>query len=200
MRKELETKTNRELLGIYNGLAHKPLSAWKGQKSVMIDRIMSALESPIELLGNEKVREQIGLDEPAKKNGEVVSLDAARAKTQQPKAAEKAAASETKPEAAGNAARTIREAALHWLCFADHYENRDEKSSADNRVAEDHAKARSVGITYLDIIERIKEEFPGCDTSVACLRWYSVKVRMQELGYEGYRLCQRRPRAKPSRS
>lgn len=166
----------KDLLDAYNGIADKPLAAWKGSKSALLDRINA-------LGGNN-----------------VVPIGAPKTKSVQPKATEKPKARETAPIETGNAARTIREAALAWLCHVDYYEDRTQKSGPSNVVAENHKSARSVGITYLDVIANIQAEFPGCDTSVACLRWYSVKVRAVELGYEGYRLCQRRPRAKPSRS
>jgi len=92
---------------------------------------------------------------------------------------------------------TIRETALDLLCEVAYYEDKTLKSSPENVVAEDHPNARSVGIPYLEIIERIKGQFDGAKTSVACLRWYAVKIRAEEFGYEDYRLVQRRPRAKP---
>jgi len=93
--------------------------------------------------------------------------------------------------------RTIKSVAVDLLCATAYHENRDEKSSDENRVDADHPKARTVGIAYDEIIRRIQEEFEGCNTSVACLRWYSVKIRVGEHGYEDLRLPQRRPRAKP---
>ena len=93
--------------------------------------------------------------------------------------------------------RTIREAALGLLCAVDYYEDRSKDSGPDNVVEAGHEDARGVGLPYDEIIRRIKEEFPECKTTVACLRWYSVKVRVEEFGYEGLRLPQRRPRAKP---
>ena len=161
--------STRELLARYNELADKPLKAWKGKRSVLEDRL--------------------------------AELEAAKAEADAQKAAEKADKSKSAPKATGNTASssgTIVAASLKWLCHVEYYEDSTKKSSEDNRVSANHPKARSVGLPYLEIIERIKEEFPGCDTSVACLRWYSVKVRAAEFGYEGYRLCQRRPRAKPS--
>lgn len=88
---------------------------------------------------------------------------------------------------------------MDLLCHVDYYEDRTKASSADNRVAADHPQARSVGLPYLEIVRRVRDEFPGANTSVACLRWYSVKMRVEEFGYEGYRLAQRRPRARPSK-
>lgn len=93
--------------------------------------------------------------------------------------------------------RTIRETALDLLCTVDYFEDKTQRSSPDNRVKSDHPEARSVGLPYLTIIDEIKAQFPDAQTSVACLRWYAVKVRAEEFGYEGYRLAQRRPRAKP---
>lgn len=109
-----------------------------------------------------------------------------------PKPAVKRPAGEKSP----TTARTIRAAAIELLCHTQFYEDRTRKSAPDNSVLQGHTSARSVGVPYDEIIRRIQAEFPGCNTTVACLRWYSVKIRVEELGYEGLRLPQRRPRAK----
>ncbi len=94
--------------------------------------------------------------------------------------------------------RTIRSAAVELLCHVDHHEDRDRPSGPDNVVAGDCGGARSVGLPYDRIIALVKEEFSSvrCETTVACLRWYAVKIRVEEHGYEGLRLPQRRPRVK----
>ncbi len=95
--------------------------------------------------------------------------------------------------------RTFRQAAIELLCHVDHHEDRDEPSGPDNVVAEGHGRARSVGLPYDRVISLIKDEFlplGRCETTVACLRWYAVKIRVEEHGYEGLRLPQRRPRVK----
>ena len=98
------------------------------------------------------------------------------------------------------ATRTIRSAAIDLLCHVDFYEDRHKKSGDDNRLEEFNDKAsRTVGLAYDEVIRRITAEFPDCQTTVACLRWYSVKIRVEEHGYEGLRLPQRRPRVKPSK-
>jgi hypothetical protein len=38
-------------------------------------------------------------------------------------------------------------------------------------------QGRSVGLSYDEILTRVREEFPDCNTSVACLRWYCVQLR-----------------------
>ena len=95
-------------------------------------------------------------------------------------------------------ARTIRAAAIELLCHVDYHEDRDKPSGPDNVVGEDHGDIRSVGLPYDEIIRRIKDEFSAvrCETTVACLRWYAVKIRVEEHGYEDLRLPQRRPRVK----
>lgn len=93
--------------------------------------------------------------------------------------------------------RTIRKKALELLCEVAYYEDRTKPSDDENRVKPDHPQARSVGLAYDEIIRRIKDAFPECKTTVACLRWYAVKVRVEETDYEGYRLPGRRPRVKP---
>jgi hypothetical protein len=107
-------------------------------------------------------------------------------------------AQRAKEAAAEEPARTIRVASLELMCQVDYYEDKTKKPGPDNRVPADHPNARSVGLPYLDIIDLIKDEFPGAKTSAACLRWYAVKARVEEFGYEGYRLVSRRPRAKKS--
>lgn len=94
--------------------------------------------------------------------------------------------------------RTIKAASIDYLCEVVKFEDRNEKSGPDNIVSEDHPGARSVGRPYDEIIDLLHAEFSGCNTSVACLRWYAVKIRVEEHGYEGLRLPQRRPRAKPN--
>jgi hypothetical protein len=92
--------------------------------------------------------------------------------------------------------RTIRATALELLCRTEYHEDRGRKPGPDNRAEADSFGARSVGLPYDRIIAEIRNEFPDCETTVACLRWYAVKVRVEEAGYEGLRLPQRRPRAR----
>lgn len=89
---------------------------------------------------------------------------------------------------------TIRENCLNLMCEAVYFEDRSRDPGPDNRVAAGEKNAFSVGYAYSEIIEKIKEIFPYADTTAACLRWYAVKVRGGEFGYEGYKLAQRRPR------
>lgn len=170
--KKLLKLTNHDLVKVYNGLnpdKSKPLGNWKGKKDVLAKRIL-------------KLQKVLG-----KKTG-----------TSKPKDTAKTKARSIKPKATGNASlRTIRSAALEHLCHVAYYENRNEKPSPDNVVSKGSKNARSVGLSYGEILDLISDEFPGCKTSAACLRWYSVKVRVEELGYEGLVLPQRRPRAKP---
>lgn len=93
--------------------------------------------------------------------------------------------------------RTVRDEAIVWLSTIDYYEDKTKKSSEGNRVDISHPNARSVGLPYATILEKVLEVFPSAKTSAACLRWYSVKIRAEEEGFEGYRLPQRRPRANP---
>ncbi len=106
-------------------------------------------------------------------------------------------AAEPKPKTSDDV-RTIRSAAIELLCHVDHFEDRELPHGT--KVEADNPNARSVGLPYDVIIAMITEEFPTCKTTVACLRWYSVKIRVEELGYENLRLPQRRPRAKPRTS
>lgn len=96
----------------------------------------------------------------------------------------------------GVGGRTVRQASLELLCAVDYYEDKSVRPSVDNKVAPDHARAGAVGIPYSQIIVKIKEAFPSANTSAACLRWYAVKVRAGEAGYEGLTLPRRRPRTK----
>ena len=57
---------------------------------------------------------------------------------------------------------------------------------------------RSIGLKYKEVLEIIQEEFPEASTSVACLRWYVVHLRMgaNDLGLPWPDLPQIRPCAK----
>lgn len=98
----------------------------------------------------------------------------------------------------GERKRTVRAASLELLCRVEYYEEKSRGPSDDNRFAEAAPDRRSVGLPYDEILKAITAEFPGAQTSVACLRWYAVKVRVEDAGYENLRLPQRRPRVKPS--
>jgi hypothetical protein len=122
------------------------------------------------------------------------------------KATEKPVAKKNKPKTKPSkpvekSNRTIRAAALELLCHITHYEDKKQKSGPDNVVLKagvlPKTVERSVGLPYDEIIRRLQDEFPDAQTTVACLRWYSVKARVEEFGYEGYKLPGRRPRAKP---
>ncbi|QNN99777.1 hypothetical protein P67b_00018 [Ruegeria phage Tedan] len=180
---KFEGKTNAQLLELHNTLAEQtgssPLKSWKQSKAKLIDRI-ELLEDKLEV-----INEADAFDDQAETIDELPPVEEIveeiDAKTEQKM-------EEAKPKL------TIRERSLQLLCVVDYYEDKTKKSDPENRVTADHRNARSVGIPYTQVIETIKSEFPDANTSVACLRWYAVKVRAEEFGYEGYRLCQRRPR------
>ncbi len=181
---QLSGLTNTELVGVYNGLVGPEFSlkAWKGKKDVLIARIEAARQT-VAAKGNGKLTSPIG---------RLVSPDL------KPEATEDAPSDRATAKATGKqGARTIRLAAIELLCEVDYFEDRDKKSGPDNVVGHQKKSARSVGVPYNEILRRIRVEFPDCGTTVACLRWYSVKIRVEEPGYEGLRLPQRRPRAKP---
>lgn len=182
----LEDLTNPELVAIYNDLAEPTgqptLASWKRAKATLIKRI-EGLRA--EVLAAE---EYATTKEHAAEAAASCNLDEHVATTQST-AEELAKSDGTK--------RTIKSVSINLLCHVTHYENRDEKSGPENHVEKSHPKARSVGLSYDDVLEQIHAQFPGCETSVACLRWYAVKIRANEQGYEDLTMCQRRPRAKP---
>ena len=57
---------------------------------------------------------------------------------------------------------------------------------------------RTVGMPYDYVVDSVRRLFPESKTTRACLRWYAVKVRVGEAGYEQWRLPQRRPRSSPT--
>lgn len=198
----------KELVDRHNELAaltgDNQVASWKKSKSLLVDRIRE-MEGR---LGENTPELEDDTDESIDAIAEATDDEFERAMAGEPVSVpdEAQAALETITDAERETletddrpTRTIREASLDWLCHVDHYEDKTKKSGPDNRVPADHSQARSVGLPYLSIIDAIKEEFPGAQTSVACLRWYAVKVRVEEFGYEGYKLVQRRPRAKPSK-
>ena len=84
--------------------------------------------------------------------------------------------------------RTIRHRALQLL------EARIKGSDGMPMVDED---GRSVGLKYLEVLDILRSEFPEASTSVACLRWYIVhlKIDANDQGLPWPDLPQRRPRS-----
>ena len=89
--------------------------------------------------------------------------------------------------------RTIRRRALELL--EAQIKGPDGKPMTD-------VDGRSVGLKYMEVLNVIQEEFPEASTSVACLRWYVVHLRMDanDLGLPWPDLPQIRPRAKTKAS
>lgn len=172
---DLSTVSTKELVGIYNGLGpDKPLKSYKGKREVLVKRIEALLGAAY---GGPPVRH---------------TAEPKREVTEEP------VPQSSKPGTTGKqSGRTIRAAAVELLCTAAYHEDRTAESGPDNVVDSDHPQARSVGLAYDEILRRIRAEFPNCQTSAECLRWYSVKIRVEEHSYEGLRLPQRRPRVKP---
>lgn len=79
--------------------------------------------------------------------------------------------------------RSIKAAALDYMTRVDFFESKKLDIGEDNRCEADDADATPVGFTYAKIIDMIKEEFPECETSVECLRWYAVRVNHGDDGY-----------------
>lgn len=184
---DMQEKTNPQLVVYHNELAElcgaTALAGWKQAKARLIERIEihQATIADAEIDAEDEVSpefEAAVAGEPVTDLEKIVEQALEDVKEDEPK-------------------RTIKSASVELLCEVAYFEDSDEKSSDENRVAADHPKARSVGIAYDEVIRRVQDEFNDCKTSVACLRWYSVKIRVEEAGYEGLRLPQRRPRAKP---
>lgn len=208
---ELSKMTNNELVAVHNGLAEQcganDLKSWKGKKDLLIDRIIEMREQvakrhPEPMFDDDETPDT---DESIDAIAEATDDEFERAMAGEPAPVpdETEAALETLTdderetlEADDQPKRTIKAASVELLCAVSHYEDRDAKPGTTTVEATD-PKARSVGFGYDEIIDRLMEEFPDAGTSVACLRWYAVKIRVGEHGYEDLRLPQRRPRAKP---
>ena len=183
----MENKTTKELIEIFNNLtAGDLLKNWKKSKALLIAKIEdleyvpAATETPILDICKDTEADQL----PPLTSDELSFFEEAEAEVEVPEVAEV-------PKI------TIRELAITLMCKVTHFEDKMKKSGEDNVVDADHVNARSVGLPYNEVIDGIKAVFPDSNTSIACLRWYAVKVRGEEgPGYEGFRLCQRRPRVK----
>ncbi len=187
---ELNTLTNKELVGIHNGMnPDKPLNTWKGKKTVLVDRIetLRAGIAKQDSLNHEP--EEHRSDEP---EDDVIS-----------EATEQEPIDVVEPEQTGKQpGRTIRATAMDLLMVRQYYEDKTKKPGPDNRVERTIGNnARGVGLPYNEVLAKIHEAFPDCKTTVACLRWYMVKIVAEEFGYEDQPWQNmRRPRSKPRKS
>lgn len=43
----------------------------------------------------------------------------------------------------------------------------------------DEKTGRKIGLPYDDILQRVHQAFPGCETSVKCLRWYAAHMNRE---------------------
>lgn len=85
--------------------------------------------------------------------------------------------------------RTVRRRALELL---------EQRIKGPDGLPMTDEDGRSIGLKYKEVLGIIQQEFPEASTSVACLRWYVVHLRMDanDLGLPWPDLPQIRPRAK----
>lgn len=90
---------------------------------------------------------------------------------------------------------TIKSIAAKWLTDVAYYEDKTKRADPQENVVDaNHENSQSVGWDYGYILERIQEEFKGCNTSIGCLRWYANCIREGSHGMEGHTLPSRRMR------
>lgn len=193
-------KKNAELVEIYNKLAegtrNAQIGSWKQAKEGLVNRILGlgyaeksyditdlrteeAVETPVDLSDP-----TVGTNEPDLTGEEIWEPVATKSnKPTKPKP--------TKPKSDDDAPqRTIKQACVELLCVVDHYENRETGKRDDGP---NFTNCRSVGLSYAEILRRLKDEFPDCTTKAESLRWYAVKMRTGEHGFSGHVLPQKRP-------
>ena len=69
----------------------------------------------------------------------------------------------------------------------------DRKTGEAARMDESPANIYTMGLSYKAVLRELLKEFPEAKTTLPCLRWYAVKLRNEEEGYEGHTLPQKRP-------
>lgn len=153
-RDDLRTKTNAELIAIFNERRlemEADLRSWKRSKELLIDRILgkAPFEATTEELSEQKDRPTTVVEEA------VVEV----AKPKKGKAKVKKAVA-TREKRTGE----IRAYAEEMLLVA---KGTDEKSR------------RPLGLTYLDILGKVLKKFPEARTTLNCLRWYAAKMNKQ---------------------
>jgi hypothetical protein len=195
--------TTVALIAKHNALAktlgENDLTSWKKSKAILVDKIEEMderLENIFDIPDEEDETEA-----EAEAEAEEVEAEALPEATEEPEETAETETEETGAEETEvpTASRTIRAASLDLLCWVVYFENKDDKASDENRVEKIHPRSRSVGLSYADVIAALQNEFPAASTTVACLRWYAVKVRGEAQGYEGFTLVQRRPRVSPKK-
>lgn len=197
---DLNTLTSKELVVVHNTLADRlgssALTSWKGKKELLVERVEGMRAEVLRRFPEPMFDDE---DEPMARvtvDSETFEALDGHVKAPQGEPIPEEQPAETTEEPSEAPQRTIKAASIEWLCHVEYYEDRAAKPGT-TVVEPGHKGARSVGLTYDEVIRRVQAEFPGCNTSVACLRWYAVKIRVGEHGYKDLRLPQRRPRATP---
>lgn len=170
----LDTMGGKELVELHNMLAKnfEDVKAvkypWKSAKSILVDKVREL--QMVTAMNKQLLRTE---EAPARHTEE-----APKAAKNEVKSPDVAATHLTTEELAFKSP-TVRETSLRLLCHVV-------------SVGEDK---RTVGLPYDEVVDLVCR-LHGSKTTVACLRWYAVKVRAEEKGYEGWKLVQRRPRSK----
>lgn len=116
----------------------------------------------------------------------------AKAKADKPKRARRPAGSPPEPRV--KRTDTVVATAMNLLARVAYYEDKTLDPSDDNRVEANHPNARSVGLTYSEVLTLVLEAHPGAKTTNACLRWYVGRVNQGDASYTQWKMPGRRPR------
>ncbi|WP_027521729.1 hypothetical protein [Bradyrhizobium sp. Ec3.3] len=94
----------------------------------------------------------------------------------------------------------IRSAIVEALMVITHYVERDTGKVVSLREAaslkRDRKTLLSVGLPYNECLERVREKYPGCKTTLGALRVAALRARDGLDGYQVYQLPQKRPHRK----
>lgn len=90
----------------------------------------------------------------------------------------------------------IKDRCTHYLCEVIYYEERNLPRGPENRFSEPSPSRRSVGMSYEEVLRKVKEDIPTCKTTIASLRWYSGKMQAGDLQGGSYIMPTRRERSK----
>jgi len=104
---------------------------------------------------------------------------------------------ETHPPLPEDREPTVKELACSLLCTVERWEHRD----TGQPCSPWHPEARSLGMPYSEVLERVMAVFPEASTTLASIRWYAVQINDGlNAKFDGYLLPGRRPRKRHSKS
>jgi chemotaxis protein histidine kinase CheA len=182
---QLLEKTSKELVALYNHIGRyqdnfKELTTWKKAKTDLVNLILQLQDAvaQAEALDTDAALDELEAEEPQAEEPQAEEPQAEEPQAEEPQAEEPQAEEPQaeEPQAPVKAIRTNAEPFLDAELLEQIASSSTIKGAAEAMLSLNDTRGQPQ-VGYPQMLRVIKQAFPGAATTIACLRWYAVRLR-----------------------